>query len=103
MTSVLPYKFVKRLESLPSVDAIFLFGSRTQTKHSQFSDIDLAITCPTATAKEWQKILDIVDDADTLLRIDCVRYDKIADQKFKKEIDQTKQVLYAKNRNPTNS
>jgi len=98
MTDVLSYEFIKKLQVLPFVEAIFLFGSRTQKKHSQFSDIDLAVSCPKATTQEWQKVLDIVDSADTLLKIDCVRYDKIVDRKFKEEIDRTKQVIYDQSR-----
>jgi len=89
-------KLVKNLQALPFVDAIFLFGSRTQIKYSKFSDVDLAVACPHATVKEWQQILDIIADTDTLLKIDCIRYDRIRDRKFKHEIDQTKQVIYDK-------
>lgn len=103
MTDVSSYEFIKKLQVFPFVEAIFLFGSRTQNKHSKFSDIDLAISCPKATTQEWQKVLDIVDNADTLLKIDCVRYDEIVGQKFKAEIDQTKQVIYDKSRRLKNT
>ncbi len=103
MTDVSSYEFIRKLQGLPFVEAIFLFGSRTQNKHSKFSDIDLAISCPKATTQEWQKILDIADSADTLLKIDCIHYDKIIDKKFKAEIDRTKQVIYDKSRKPQNT
>ena len=90
-------KLVRDLREFPCVDGVFIFGSRTQAKHAKFADVDLAIVCPHASIYEWQEMLDIIDNADTLLRIDCVRYDKIVDKKFKDEIDRTKKVLYAKN------
>lgn len=93
------YKFIKKLEILPFVEAIYLFGSRTQNKHPQFSDIDLAIVCPKATILEWQKILDIIDQADTLLKIDCIRYDSLPTGKFKQEIDKNKKIIYERTNN----
>jgi len=89
-------KLVRDLQIFPFIDGIFIFGSRTQPKHAKFADVDLAISCPHANVYEWQKILDIIDNANTLLRIDCVRYDEIVDKKFKDEIDKTKEVLYEK-------
>ena len=41
------------------------------------SDIDLAILCPGATAAEWARVLDIIEEADTLLSIDAVRLDEL--------------------------
>ena len=40
------------------------------------SDIDLAVACPRATPAQWHEVLDIVEDADVLLPIDCVRLDE---------------------------
>jgi predicted nucleotidyltransferase len=76
MTRPLPdYTFIERLKALPFVEAIYLFGSRARGTQRERSDIDLAIRCPLAGVREWQEVLDIVEDADTLLRIDCVRLD----------------------------
>jgi hypothetical protein len=58
----------------------------------------LAIVCPIANNKNWDSIMEIIDQADTLLKIDCVRFDK---QQISPElyhnILQEKQVIYAKN------
>lgn len=76
MTKPLPdYTFIERLKDLPFVEAIYLFGSRARGTQRERSDIDLAIRCPAAGVREWQAVLDIVEDADTLLHIDCVRLD----------------------------
>lgn len=93
------YHFLKRIEDLPFVEAIYLFGSRATLDHEQKSDIDLAIVCPKATQAQWYSLLEIIDDADTLLAIDCVRFDKLkADDPLKIAIQKNHQVLYnAKN------
>jgi len=74
------YQFLQQLAALPFVEAIWLFGSRARGEQRQRSDIDLAIECPTASEAQWQQVLAIVDEADTLLPIDCVRLDDLSPQ-----------------------
>lgn len=69
--NVKDYKFFQKLEALPFVEKIWLYGSRARNDARDRSDIDLAIECPHATFWDWQKALDIIEDADTLLKIDC--------------------------------
>lgn len=74
------YQFIIKLKNLPFVEKVMLFGSRARGTQQSRSDIDLAIVCPLATVKEWQQVLTIVRDADTLLPIDCVRFDSVDEQ-----------------------
>jgi predicted nucleotidyltransferase len=67
------YQFIKNIKSLPFVEEVYLFGSRARGDNRSRSDIDLAISCPKATRNEWGKVQEIVENADTLLEIDCVR------------------------------
>lgn len=71
------YLFLQRLTRLCCVEHMWLFGSRARNDHQERADIDIAIDCPKATDAEWFEILDIVEDADTLLSIDCVRFDSL--------------------------
>jgi predicted nucleotidyltransferase len=71
------YEFFRRLAALPFVDAIWLFGSRAQGTARPRSDIDLAILCPRADWRDWDLVERIVEEADTLLRIDCLRWDEL--------------------------
>jgi predicted nucleotidyltransferase len=80
--------FVQEIKKLPFVEKILLFGSRARGNAGTYSDIDIAVVCPQADIFEWNKILDIVDAAQTLLPIDCVRFDKAdvdLQEKIKKE------------------
>jgi len=72
-----PYRFIERLAALPFVEALVLYGSRARGDHRPRSDIDLAVRAPSADAAQWQQVLDIVDEADTLLGIDCLRLDTL--------------------------
>lgn len=89
------YDFTNKIAALPFVEAIYLFGSRARGNHRRRSDIDIAVYCPTASEAQWQDVLKIIDEADTLLPIDCVRLD--AEPEFsplKLAIETEKKVIY---------
>ncbi|WP_341790401.1 HI0074 family nucleotidyltransferase substrate-binding subunit [Rickettsia endosymbiont of Polydrusus tereticollis] len=55
------------------------------------------ILCPSANENDWHQVLEIIYDADTLLKIDCVRFDTLNDDdKFKQNINNFKKILYKK-------
>ena len=59
------------------------------------SDIDLAISAPVADAHDWQHLIDLIDDADTLLRIDGVRLDALpAEDRLRRNIEAEGVTLY---------
>lgn len=87
------YVFLQKLKQLPFVERIYLFGSRARGDHSPRSDIDLAISCPTASRKDWLDVLDIIDNADTLLKIDCIQLEE-TDDRFKAKILKEGIILY---------
>lgn len=93
-TDISSYAFLKKLKALPFVEAIYLYGSRARGDGGARSDIDLAVLCPTATDSEWHVVLDIIAGADTLLEIDCVRLDILAEGRLKANIEAEKEVLY---------
>lgn len=91
------YRFLHRLAELPFVQAIWLFGSRARGTARERSDIDLAILCPGATRRQWQEILDIVEEADTLLSIDAVRFDELPEEdRLRRAILRDRKVLIEK-------
>ena len=95
--TILHYKFFKKIADLRVVDEIWLYGSRARGDNAQRSDIDIAILCPNASDINWSEIKDIVCKADTLLEIDCVRFDAFAeDATIRSEILRDKKVLYSK-------
>ena len=75
--NITQYNFFKRLSTLDYVEKIELYGSRARGDNFERSDIDLAIYCPKATDRQWYDLLDIIDEADTLLHIDCIRLDNL--------------------------
>jgi len=90
------YNFINKLKELPFVEAIYLYGSRARGDNSQKADIDLAILCPNADSFEWYNIMDIIENADTLLEIDCLRLDEQKDKKMLENINRDKVIIYEK-------
>jgi predicted nucleotidyltransferase len=70
------YQFIKKIKKLSFVEKIILFGSRAKKTNRKMSDFDIAIVCPKATTLEWNQILEIIENADTLIPIDCIRFDQ---------------------------
>jgi len=91
------YRFIDEVKKLPFVESIWLFGSRAKGTARPTSDIDIAVTCTQATSKDWLKICEIIDRADTLLNIDCIRYDTLEkDEEIKRQIMESKVPIYEK-------
>lgn len=89
------YQFLQQLSALSFIEAIYLFGSRARGDARARSDIDLAIVCPQASDRQWLQVLAIIEQADTLLSIDCIRLDaEPTGSLLRKAIDKDKKVLY---------
>lgn len=87
--------FFKALATLPYVQRIILYGSRARGDFRDRSDLDLAIVAPKAKSQDWLHILDLLENADTLLHIDAVRFDALPDDSaLKKAIEREGIVLY---------
>ena len=74
------FEFFKKLIRLPFISRIILYGSRARNDALERSDIDLAIDCPTASEQDWLTIVALIEDADTLLKIDYVRFDSLSEK-----------------------
>jgi len=90
-------QLVQNLSGFPSIERIILFGSRARGDHSARSDIDLAIDCPQATRQDWTTMLNLVENANTLLSIDCIKLDE-AEPRLQQNILQQGEVLYSRKR-----
>lgn len=86
---------VEAIQQFGFVEKIYLFGSRARGDHQERSDIDIAVDCAGATNDDWNLIIDLVDKAPTLFKIDCVRFDSLSDtNKLKEAILRDGIVLY---------
>ncbi len=100
MKEKLNYQFLNKLKILPFIQEIWLFGSRARGDHRERSDIDLAIICPDATDSDWAIVGDIIEDADTLLKVDYIRFEKnMISNNLYDNILKDKMVIYVKKSN----
>jgi len=97
MSKILDYQFIEQLKALPFIDEIWLFGSRARGDSRKKSDIDLAIICHNATDNDWMKISNIIEEADTLLKIDYINFDQntISNELYNNILNDRK-VIYVK-------
>lgn len=94
------FKFFNNLTFLPFIEKIILYGSRAREDAQERSDIDLAIECPNAKEKDWLKVLDIIENADTLLKIDCIRLDQLSkDNSLRKSILREGLMIFSRSEN----
>jgi predicted nucleotidyltransferase len=83
----------ERLLTLPDVAQAIAFGSRAQGDADERSDLDLALSCPGITGGRWLEIVEAVEEAKTLVRLDLVWLEE-APATLKEEILRTGKVLY---------
>lgn len=93
-SDITSYGFFVKLRALPFVEAIYLYGSRARGDHDDWSDIDLAVSCPNATREQWDEVRDAVATEELLVPITVTRYDAVTDTGFKAQIDRDKKELY---------
>lgn len=87
------YEFFRRLSALPFVEKIILYGSRARGDNTERSDIDIALLCPQATDNDWFLVLNIIEQADTLLKIDCVRLDLLSEHSSLRKAIETQGII----------
>jgi predicted nucleotidyltransferase len=86
-------RLVAQLSAEPSVRRVILFGSRARGEAQPRSDVDLAVEAPAASVRDWLRLADIAEDAETLLSIDLVRLEQ-APPDLRERIQAEGRVLY---------
>jgi predicted nucleotidyltransferase len=86
-------RIIERLKAMPEVQRIYLFGSRARGDAAPRADIDIAVACPSASEEQWLHIWDEVEQTETLLFIDVVRFEEASDD-LKARILNEGRVIY---------
>lgn len=91
---------IRLFESVPGVEKVMLFGSRSTGNFERGSDVDLAIVGETVASKEISRIhFMLEEESPTLLGFDVVHYDTIKKEALKKEIDTYGKVIFERIKN----
>lgn len=76
----------------PNIDEIIIFGSRARGNYRYNSDIDIALK-GNLSKIDMANIRNHFEEGKIPYTVDVVEYDKIIDEKFKKEIDTDGKIL----------
>lgn len=71
---------IKQIRQVSGVENVLLFGSRARGDAHPRSDVDLAVKGASISPAGWAAILELVENAETLLSIDCVWLDKASEE-----------------------
>jgi len=78
----------------PAVQEVRVFGSRATATARRASDLDLAISAPHATAREWSEICDALENAPLIYELDLVRLDRATNDRLKQKIAREGVTVY---------
>lgn len=81
---------VRRILAVAQPDKIVLYGSRARQENVSLSDFDIALFGDVNLGK----IMDSLEEARTLLKIDIVLFDEIQNEKLKRKIQREGITLY---------
>ena len=78
----------------PAVQEVRVFGSRANGTARRASDLDLAISAPTASAAEWADLCDALENAPLIYELDLVRAEEAVNERLKERIAREGVTVY---------
>lgn len=78
----------------PAVQEVRVFGSRALGSARRTSDLDVAITAPSATPADWADLCDAIENAPLIYELDVVRTDRTLNPHLKARINHEGILLY---------
>jgi len=78
----------------PAVREVRVFGSRAAGTAHRASDLDLAISAPTATASDWAELCDALENAPLIYELDLVRPERTTNERLKEKIAREGVTVY---------
>jgi len=81
------------LARFPEIRQAWVFGSRAAGTARRASDIDLAIEAPGMSASRWHDLLETLEEAPVIYRLDVVRLDTLQDTRPQAAIEQKHALL----------
>ncbi|MEJ6949641.1 nucleotidyltransferase domain-containing protein [Natronospora cellulosivora (SeqCode)] len=91
-------KIVGTIEKFPSIEQVYVFGSRARGDFSKGSDLDLALSGENITSKEVNLLQDALDNLNTIISIDIVNIDEIEKEKLSNNIKKEGVLIYDRKR-----
>jgi predicted nucleotidyltransferase len=82
-------------QRFPAVREVRVFGSRANGTARRASDLDLAISAPTATASDWAELCDVLENAPLIYELDLVHAEQTTNERLKEKIAREGVIVYS--------
>ena len=76
----------RTFRQFPAVTEVRVFGSRANGTARRGSDLDLAISAPSATPTDWSDLCEALDNAPLIYELDLVRCEHAANERLRDKI-----------------
>ena len=87
----------RTFQRFPFVREVRLFGSRATGHARRASDIDLAISAPEATARQWLELTEAIEAAPVIYEFDVVRIEGTHNPRLMEKIAREGMSIYPEN------
>ncbi|MDN5302176.1 MAG: uncharacterized protein PWQ60_1690 [Thermoanaerobacteraceae bacterium] len=87
-------KLDKIFKKYTSIEKVLLFGSRARGDFSRVSDVDVAVFSENISDRDFNLLVDEINQIDTALSFDIVHYNKLAKESLRNRILRDGVVLY---------
>jgi hypothetical protein len=87
-------KLVKIFRKYTSIEKVLLFGSRARGDFSRVSDIDIAVFSKNISERDFNLLIDEINQIDTALSFDVVQFERLDKESLKRSIKNDGVVLY---------
>lgn len=82
------------LRRFPFITEARVFGSRATGSARRASDIDLAVSAPSATPAEWAALREALEEAPVIHEIDLVRAEETTNERLRQKITREGIVIH---------
>lgn len=82
------------LGRFPCVREARVFGSRANGTARRASDLDLAVSAPSATPCEWAELCGALEEAPLIYEMDLVRSEQTTNPRLRQKIEQEGVAIY---------
>ena len=87
----------RTFQRFPCIREVRLFGSRATGQARRTSDIDLAISAPDASPREWLELTAALDDAPIIYELDLLRPERTPQPRLLEKIAREGIPIYPEN------
>jgi|TARA_Y100001951_G_scaffold105357_2_gene122382 predicted nucleotidyltransferase len=76
----------KAFAKYPTIEVVYLFGSRASGHFKDGSDIDLAVVAPAMTESNFNSLWNEIDALPLVFKVDCIHFEKLGNEALRKNI-----------------